>query len=139
MTRTIRLAADSYRITDTDAVEHFVCTPTGYRPDYNAPNVSAEFDKCDRWEWRATKYAIGERAVLVSTTDVSPNAIRAGTKPHYRLSFDLDGVPGNTNPSIKHTSGWRGTTNDRSVDAHGVVTIRKIRALKNGDIAVTVS
>ncbi len=93
----------------------------------------------DDMEMVPTKYVVGRQAVLVGRTDVSPNAIRSGTKTEFYLSFDLDGVSGNSNPQIKRTSGWRGTTNDVSCDAYGVVTIRKIRELKNGSIAVTVS
>lgn len=137
--KTIRLDSETFRLTSTGSVEAFYATPTGYQPDYEAKNFTAEIDKCDRWEWHETHYAIGAQAVLVSATDVSPNAIRAGTEAKFSLSFDLDGVPGNSNPNIKCTSGWRGTTNDRSIDAHGIVTIRKIRTLKNGDVAVTVS
>ena len=137
MKRTIHLGSDKYRQTDSGAVEVFGSTPTGYQPDYEAHNFTAELDKSESWGWHATRYEIGAQAVLVSHTDVSPNALRAGTRAEFSLSFDLDGVPGNSNRSIKRTTGWRGTTNDTSVDAHGVVKIRRIRRLKNGDIAVT--
>jgi len=139
MQTTIRLNSQQYRLTDTGTVEVFLSTPTGYQPDYEARNFTAELDKTESWAWHATRYEIGAQAVLVSHTDVSPNALRAGTHAEYSLSFDLDGVPGNSDRSIKRTTGWRGTTNDTSVDARGVVTIRKIRRLKNGNIAVTVS
>jgi len=120
--QTIRLPSDTYRLNTDGAVD-----------------VLRPVRASDDWEWHASKYQVGRQAVLVGTTDVSPNAMRAGTHENFHLSFDLDGVGGNSNPSIKRTSGWRGTTNDKSVDAHGVVTIRKIRALKSGDISVTVS
>lgn len=139
MQRTIRLEADQYRITGDGVVERFISEPTGHLPDYDAKNWTAEMDKCERWVWEATKYRVGEPAVLVSCTDLSPNAIREGRDvPTYWLSFDLDGVPGNSNPKIKRTDGWRGTTDDQSVSAHGVVTIRAIRVLRNGAVAVTV-
>ena len=135
---TIRLTADSYHLTD-GVVQAFYATETGHQFDYSNPSFIDELDKCQSWDWHATRYAVGTPAVLVSVTDASPNAIRAGENlPRYHLSFNLDGVPGNSDPKIKTTSGWRGTTNDSSVSAHGVVTIRKIRTLKNGDIAVTV-
>lgn len=139
MQTTIHLNSQKYRLTDAGNVEAFFPTPTGYQPDYDAHNFTAELDKTESWAWHATRYEIGAQAVLVSTTDVSPNALRAGTHAEYSLSFCLDGVPGNSDRSIKRTTGWRGTTNDTSVDAHGVVTIRKMRRLKNGCIAVTVS
>jgi hypothetical protein len=137
--KTIVLPAERYRLRD-GIVEAFFATSTGYQPDYNARDWFAELDKCEAWAWRATKYQMGSRCVLVSVEDVSPNALRSGnTRPSYSLSFDLDGVPGNSNPKIKLTEGWRGTTNDRSVYAHGVKTIRAIKTHANGDIAVTVS
>lgn len=131
MQRTIHLDADSYRVSD-GIVEFFQATekqddPYAMWPEYE-------------YAWVRTAYEMGRQAVLVSATNVSPNAIRDGNNvPHHYLSFDLDGVPGNTNHSIKRTEGWRGTSNDRCVDAHGIVTIRKIRTLKNGTVAVTVS
>jgi hypothetical protein len=136
--KTIRLPANEYRLAD-GVVETFRAIPTGYEPDYNALNFFDELEKTEEWKWVRTKYAVGNRAVLGSSTDVSPNAIRAGAKARFFLSFDLDGIGGNSDPSIKRTSGWRGTTNDVSVNAHGTVTVRKIRTLKNGDVAVTVS
>ncbi len=135
---TIRLNSQEFRLTETGIVEVFQSTPTRYQPDYEARNFTAELDKTESWAWHATRYEIGAQAVLVSHTDVSPNALRAGTHAEYSLSFDLDGVPGNSDSNIKRTTGWRGTSNDMAVDAHGIVTIRKIRALKNGQIAVTV-
>lgn len=140
MKRTIRLDANSYRLTNSGAVEKFYATPTEYMMDYDTDDFVTEFEKCESWTWHETEYAVGMLAVLVSITDVSPNAIRNGrSKPRFYLSFDIDGVAGNLDPSIKSTSGWRGTTRDMSVNAHGIVTIRRIRKLKNGAIAVTVN
>lgn len=45
---------------------------------------------------------------------------------------DVEGVPGNANPSILATEGWRGTTDDVAVYAHGLVRITDVRRLKNG-------
>lgn len=124
--KTIRLPSHEYRLIDG-------------RVEVLKGTFDSSTDE-DSWDWHDTRYAIGAQAVLVSATDVSPNAIRAGnSRPHYYLHWDLDGVPGNSNPHIKSTTGWRGTTGNRCVDAHGVVTIRKIRQLKSGDIAVSVS
>lgn len=133
MTKTIRLSSDDYRLTNDGEVQcwcmikNSACDDDGNWTD-------------EEYAWVPSKYTIGKQAVLVSTTDVSPNAIRAGNNvPRYRLHWDLDGVGGNSNPSIQRTTGWRGTTNDRSCDAHGIVTIRSIRQLKNGDLAVVVT
>ena len=98
--------------------------------------VYTSFVENDSLRTVSTKYRVGSRAILVSRTDVSPNALRRGSKPNYYLSFDLDGVGGNSNRDIKRTSGWRGTTNDISVDAYGIVKITKIKLLHNGNISV---
>ena len=46
-------------------------------------------DNSDDMEMVPTEYVVGRQAVLVGRTDVSPNAIRAGTKTKFYLSFDL--------------------------------------------------
>jgi hypothetical protein len=96
----------------------------------------------DKWDTiiktGRSKYQIGKQAILISENYVGTNPKKHNSKPHYYLSFDLDGVPGNSNPSIKRSEGWRGTTNNLSRYAHGVVTIKSIRILKNGQVALTV-
>jgi hypothetical protein len=86
-------------------------------------------------------YQIGSHVVLYSRTDVSPNALRAGqSRPKCCVSAEWaeKGVPGNSNHNIHRHHGWRGTTNDISLDAHGIRRITKIRRLNNGVVAVTV-
>lgn len=128
MTKTIRLPEAEYRMTHDGHVQYFGVTS----PSQNDWTI-------DGYAWMPTRYKMGARAVLVSCTDVSPNAIRSGRNtPKYYLCWDLEGVGGNSNPRVKRILGWRGTTNDKSVDAHGIVSIVRIRELKNGDVAVTV-
>ena len=44
-----------------------------------------------------------------------------------------DGAPGNSgDPSQRATEGWRGTTNDIAVYAHGLVRITDVRRLARG-------
>ena len=121
--KAIRLS-DDYRLNDT--VEYFQMN-------------SANFDDC---AWiKDENFIVGNQALLVSRTNVSPNSIRSGKNiPVFHLRFDCveEGLGGNSNPNIKLHSGWRGTTNDVSVSAHGVVKIVKIRELKNGAVSVTV-
>lgn len=75
---------------------------------------------------------IGKIGTCVSVDDVSPNAIRSGTsKPSFRIHDDSDPVPGNSNSCITRYFGWRGTTNDRSVHAHGVRMVEKIVQFRN--------
>ena len=92
-----------------------------------------------QYEWVKTKYCIGEKCILISFEDHSPNALRSGkTKPRFEIRFQDDGIGGNSNRDIKRYHGWRGTTNDIACYAHGLRKITKIRELKNGNIAVTV-
>ena len=86
---------------------------------------------------RKSKYQVGKDAILVSQKYVGLNPSK-NIKTHYYLSFDLEGVPGNSDSSIKRTEGWRGTNNDLSMYAHGIVKIRSMRKLKNGTISITV-
>lgn len=128
--KTIRLSSD-HRINDDGTVDVY-----GY--------LYTDESNDDKWEpvygWEKTKYKIGAQVMLVSETNVSPNAIRAGRDiPQYSIVFDCpDGIPGNSNPNITRYHGWRGTNNDVSYDAHGLREIIKISELKNGQIAVTV-
>lgn len=93
------------------------------------------------YNWTPTRYKIGAQGVLVSNTDVSPNAVRENRSiDRFSLVFDCpDGIPGNSNPNITRFHGWRGTTDDNSQYAHGLRKIIKIRELKNGTVSVTLT
>ena len=130
-TKTVRLS-DNYRFKN-GVVEYFTCIKRG---EYDYENENEISD--DEWGYVATQYKIGAQAMLVSHTDVSPNACRRGTVDHFSLVFSTDGIGGNSNHNIKRYHGWRGTTNDISCYAHGLREIVKIRTLKNGQIAITV-
>ena len=127
--KTIRLSGDDGYSVNGDVVEYLY-----YTDDHDTgPGTEGKM------EWRPTFIRIGATVVLVSDTDVSPNAIRAGNSvPRFRLVPDTGGVGGNSNPKIQRYHGWRGTTNDHSVDAHGRREVVSVRTLKNGDVAVTV-
>jgi len=132
-TKTIHLS-DNYRLTG-DAVVEFAEIYETKPVDYEN-NLHAEYDV----RFVPTVYKIGARVMLVSHTDVSPNALRSGkTVDAYSLVFGApDGISGNTDRNIKRYHGWRGTTQDVSCYAHGLREIIKIRELKNGRVAVTV-
>ena len=49
-----------------------------------------------------------------------------GGRDRYWWTHDLDGIPGNSRPEIKRTSGWRGTTNGLCVDALGIWRVVRI-------------
>lgn len=103
-----------------------------------------ENNKLIRWDyadgdgnWRESNIRIGALVQLYSLTNVSPNAIREGrAKPVYHISME-HGVPGNSNPGIRRTTGWRGTSNDVSRDAHGICKIQSIY-ISRGRVAVRV-
>lgn len=124
--KTVKLG-DGYRINDDETVDAYGYL---YTDDEGKPVYG----------WEKTKYKIGERVMLVSQTNVSPNAIRNGYDiPRYSLVFDCpDGIPGNSNQNITRYHGWRGTNNDVSYDAHGLRKIIKMSILKNGQFTVTV-
>ncbi|MCP3885797.1 MAG: hypothetical protein GY700_10040 [Propionibacteriaceae bacterium] len=89
-----------------------------------------------------TAISVGNLAMLYSTEDVSPDALRDGTEEHYHLSFDPrqieEGMAGNSDRNIRRFHGWRGTTNDCAVTAYGVRHVIAIRTLNSGQIAITV-
>ena len=121
---------DSHQI-NGDVLEHFKCVKTG---DYLADNYDLMDDK---WGYVPTIVQIGAELTLISIDDVSPNNIRSG---FVATRYDLQegGVGGNSNPDIERYHGWRGTTDDRAVHAHGVRRVLKMKTLKNGNISVTV-
>lgn len=120
--KTVRL--ENHRIGPDGRLEYL-------RPCYVSPD--------DReWRWVDTELRVGSLVTLASVTDVSPNARRAGTDtPSYYLAGP-NGVASNSDHTILSHSGWRGTTNDRAVYAHGLRRITNIRTLRSGDVAVTV-
>ena len=87
------------------------------------------------YEWIESKIQVGEKMVLVSSEDVGPGS---KSKERYYLIADKGGVSGNMDRDIKRYHGWRGTTNNSSVYAHGLREVIKISERKNGDIYVTV-
>lgn len=126
--KTIRIGDyQSYRFTaDDEALEcyGYDYTDDDYNPVYN---------------WQPTKYRLGAKCVLVSSCNVSPNAIREGrSTDYYYLIFDTKGVGGNSNSDIRRYHGWRGTTQDISRTAHGLREIVKISITKRGYVTVTV-
>lgn len=88
------------------------------------PTREYDDDLSDEW-W------IGKTGTCWSREDVSPNAIRRGVRPHYYIGNDCEPIGGNSNPSITQYFGWRGTTNDISIHAHGVRMVEKIVQFNN--------
>jgi hypothetical protein len=74
---------------------------------------------------------VGKIGTCISTHDVSPNGIRDGSEPQYSILDHTDPIPGNSNRNITRYFGWRGTTNDSYLSAHGVRMVEKIVRFQN--------
>ena len=86
------------------------------------------------FEWEQTDIKIGTKVMLVSKRDISTD-----DEPEYSLVFNVDdGIIGNANSDIRRYHGWRGTTNNIEIVAHGLRRITKISELQNTDISITV-
>lgn len=88
----------------------------------------------DRWEMDYGKLTVG----LVCTVTELTN-INTGIKWHRLTPGDNGGVPGNMDRNVRRYHGWRGTTNDVSVDACGVHAVTDIQTHKNGNVKITLS
>ena len=85
-----------------------------------------------RYDEISDEYWIGKTGTCISRENVSPNALRSGnTKPRYYINSNCDPIPGNMNQNIVRHFGWRGTTREISVYAHGVRMVEKIVHFKN--------
>ncbi len=102
----------------------------------------------------AGKVVIAEFSDLddVPTVNLRPSVIQVGAEltlvSRERLSGPGRGivawhlqrgpVAGNSDHRVTRFHGWRGTTDDVFVEAHGVRRVLRVRALKNGTVAVSV-
>ena len=101
---------------------------------YNDPDYGHHYLDEHEIDRIVSRFKIDKIGTLAASYDHSPNSIRAGTSDQItfiRLG-DTDGIEGNSNRKIKSTNGWRGTTNDRAVYAHGIIQIVSITKLKRG-------
>jgi hypothetical protein len=80
-----------------------------------------------------TTIQVGGTAILMSS-----HHLRGGREDWWLHTDTPGGVPGNSNPAIKRLHGWRGTTGDVAVYAHGRRRVLRVRTLRSGDVAVTV-
>ena len=129
---TIQLAEGYYRIKNR-IVERWTCIE---RAEWN--DEIQEYVSKDKYDWCPTKFEVGARAMLVSYTDVSPDATRRGVVEKFCLEFTTNGIEGNTNPPVKRFHGWRGTINDSFCCAYGLREIKKLRTLQSGLVGITV-
>jgi hypothetical protein len=96
----------------------------------------------ENYAWHDTWMRVGAECVLVSHTDVSVNALRSGMTNRQRTAWTLSrsvlGIPGNSNPAILRLHGWRGTSGDCQVNAHGRRRIVNVHTTKSGRVVVVV-
>ena len=64
---------------------------------------------------------IGDEVILVERYDIN----HGDTQWQIRLA--PDGVPGNSDSHVRRYHGWRGTTNNISITAHGLRRVIKVR------------
>ena len=62
-------------------------------------------------------------AVLVYTRE---NVMTGREEWAFRKDFAESGYPGNMDGSVRRFHGWRGTTNNIAVYAHGVFTVKSV-------------
>ncbi len=64
----------------------------------------------------------GDHVLVYSRLDI----LGGGESFHISKQFAASGYPGNLDPSVKCFHGWRGTTNNIAVYAHGVYTVKSV-------------
>ena len=82
----------------------------------------------NEWDFDYEKVTPGD-AVLVYTKE---NLNTGETEWKIGKRFADSGYPGNLDPSARRFHGWRGTTNNIYVEAHGVYTIKSVERASNG-------
>lgn len=94
----------------------------------------------NRYIWGPSQFQLGTVVVLGSKTHVSPDDVRAGRdEPEFFITRDEGGIQGNSNSDIRRYHGWRGTTNDCEIYAHGQRRIVGFKQLRNGTVSVRLS
>lgn len=81
-----------------------------------------------------SKFEPGDIGTIGAKYNQSPNSIRDGNSDRIIDLFiaSKEGIPGNMNQDILMTDGWRGTTNEMAIYAHGLVKILFITKFKRG-------
>ncbi len=85
----------------------------------------------DGMSWQETEAKVGDKMILVEKKDILKEI------KWYDLRHDNGkGVAGNADPTHRRYHGWRGTTNDLSVEALGLHEITKVQKFKNGNVRI---
>ena len=67
---------------------------------------------------------VGDEVILIERYDINKGTTQ------WQICFAPDGIGGNMDGNIKRYHGWRGTTNNISITAHG---LRKVIKVRNSD------
>lgn len=74
---------------------------------------------------------VGDRYILIERSNIITG------KTEYQLFKDnCAGIGGNMDSSIKRYHGWRGTTNDIAVYAHGLRRIERVDSIKENSVTM---
>ena len=63
---------------------------------------------------------VGDEVILIERYDINEGTTQ------WQIRLAPDGVPGNSDSRVKRYHGWRGTTNDISITAHGLRRVVKV-------------
>lgn len=75
----------------------------------------------------AAEINVGDEVLVYCKTNIMTGAEKWG----FRKDFAAEGgYPGNMDSHIRRYHGWRGTTNDSSVHAMGVYTVKSVEHIK---------
>lgn len=87
----------------------------------------------DERDWYYSDLDVGYYCVLVKSYNILTGILK------YSLHPDEGGIRGNMNPAIKAYHGWRGTTNNITIEAKGLRLIMAKHICKNGSVRVWLS
>ena len=88
-------------------------------------------------DWRTVRAVrVGDEGCVGIATNVSPDSIRDGHDNEnfcrVYMTANPEGISGNSNHHVRRLHGWRGTTNDSSIEADGWRRVLEIRPTKTG-------
>lgn len=65
--------------------------------------------------------SVGDLVILFERSNIN-----SGSSKWDCIPWGGEGIEGNLNPHIKRYHGWRGTTNNVSIDAYGLRKVKKV-------------
>ena len=99
-----------------------------YKTKKEGKNMQYVYVYSFAWDSRLEhgSYGIGDEVLVYSRVD----NMKGTEEFRFSKRFAANGYPGNMGSSITRFHGWRGTTDDVAVYAHGVYTIKNIEYSK---------